>query len=139
MFASEIRENESKSQQQLRQSLRTRGRNGERGKIHGADFVTRSNYFVTDARQIGDWASVVLAYHYEMLLAAAAVVSIRSSDSIDYSRLSTPKKEDEQSRCMPGTSIGSIAMPSSRPQLTARLTPLLQIDGYPTSTVPGCV
>jgi len=98
-------------------NLRARGRNGERGKIYGADFVTRSNYFVTDACQIGDWASVVLAYHYEMLLAAAAVVSIRSSDSIDYtsidySCLSTLKKEDEQSRCMP--SIGLIAMPSNR-------------------------
>lgn len=63
----------------------TRGRNGERGKMHGADFVTRSNYLVTDARQdrrIGRPSSSPIII--EMLLAAAAAVSIRSSDSIDY-------------------------------------------------------
>lgn len=111
---------------------------------YGADFVTRSNYFVTDARQIGDWAPVVLAYHYEMLLAAAAAVSIPSSDSIDYtSRLSTLKREEgEQSRCVPAH-VRSGRSPCRRVEsfrlgLDARLTLLLQIDGYPTSTMPGC-
>jgi len=50
-------------------------------------------------------------------------------------------EEGEQSRCVPALRSGRSPcrrVESFRLGLDARLTPLLQIDGYLTSTVPGC-
>jgi len=65
-----------------------RERNRERNKILGADFVTRSNYFVTSDRRSG--ARRPLVYHYEMLLAAADFDSIVRQHRLRYPTVLRP-------------------------------------------------
>lgn len=81
-------------------------RNGERNKILGADFVTRSNYFVTSDRR--DWAPVVLVYHYEMLLAAADFDSIVRQHGLHHpTRSSKGSPGIARAMCAPGTLLRS--------------------------------
>lgn len=122
----------------------TRGRNGERGRIHGADFVTRSNYFVTNARQIGDSG----ACRSRLSLQDATGSSRRSFDrSVRQHRLFQPPfnpvegKVSNRDVCRHFDRVDRRTLCRAEPfrlGLNVRLTPLLQIDGYPTSTVPGC-
>lgn len=114
-----------------------RERNGERNKILGADFVTRSNYFVTsDRRRSGALSSSRLS-----LRDATDFDSIVRQHRLRYPAVPRPgeRRGDVGIAMRAPTlspSIGLIADVSSRPR-RPRLTPLLQIDGYPTSTVPG--
>lgn len=91
-----------------------RERNRERNKILGADFVTRSNYFVTSDRRSG--ARRPLVYHYEMLLAAADFDSIVRQHRLRYPTVLRPgggrEGRTKVSRCVPrhSPSIGLIAV-----------------------------
>lgn len=94
------------------------------------DFVTRSNYFVTDACRIGRFGCPrsCLSLSRDATASSSSsrrrAVSIRTSDSIDYTnRLSTLKREDR--RYVPALRSGQSPVPLSRGVSSRLWTPVL--------------